>query len=209
MGLSIAKVFGGHGFKVALISRSKDKLDALAAQLTKSGITAAAFPADVTDHPALTAALEQAAARFGLIDVLEYSPYGGLEMVNPEDVTVDKLQPEIEHILYGAVTATQVVLPAMLESGTGTLLFTTGGGAITPYPMLATMNMAQAGLRNWVRNLHQTLADRGIHAATVAINLLPAATAPEGILHAAPDHIAQVYWDLHIRRDRPEHLVSA
>jgi hypothetical protein len=75
--------------------------------------------------------------------------------------------------------------------------------------MLATMNMAQAGLRNWVRNLHQTLADRGIHAATVAINLLPAATAPEGIPHAAPDDIAQVYWDLHIRRDRPEHLVSA
>jgi NAD(P)-dependent dehydrogenase (short-subunit alcohol dehydrogenase family) len=51
--------------------------------------------------------------------------------------------------------------------------------------------------------------DAGIHAAVVSINLLPAATAPDGVPHAAPDDIAQVYWDLHARRDRPEHVVSA
>src|SRR5437867_3029729 len=71
LGLSIAKVFGGQGFGVALVSRSKDKLEALVAQLAASGVTAAAFPADVADRPALTAALEQAAARFGAVDVLD------------------------------------------------------------------------------------------------------------------------------------------
>ena len=65
LGRSIAKIFGGHGFTVALISRSKDKLDTLAAELTDSGITALGFPADVADHAALTAALRQAAAEFG------------------------------------------------------------------------------------------------------------------------------------------------
>jgi NAD(P)-dependent dehydrogenase (short-subunit alcohol dehydrogenase family) len=209
MGLSIAKVFGGHGFQVALISRSKPKLDKLVAQLGETGITSAGFPADVADLTVLTTALEQAAARFGAIDVLEYSPYGGLDLVKPEEVTVDNLRPQIEHLLYGAVTATRAVLPAMLETGAGTLLFTTGGGAINPYPMLATMNMSQAALRNWVLNLHKTLAHKGVHAATVAINLLPATTAPEGVPHAAPDSIAQVYWDLHTRRDRSEHLVTA
>jgi len=209
MGLSIAKVFGGHGFQVALISRSKDKLDTLVAQLAGSGITAAAFPADVSDLTALRGALEQATARFGGIDVLEYSPYSGLEMVNPEEVTVDNVRPQIEHLLYGAITATQAALPAMLEAGAGTLLYITGGGAINPYPMLATMNAAQAALRNWVHNLHNTLADKGIQTATVAINLLPAATAPDGVPHADPDDIAQTYWDLHTHRDRPEHVVTA
>ena len=33
LGLSIAKVFGSHGFSVALISRSEEKLDALAERL--------------------------------------------------------------------------------------------------------------------------------------------------------------------------------
>src|SRR5215471_18682616 len=117
----------------------------------------------------------------------------GLDMVSPEEVTVDTLRLQIEHLLYGAVTATRAVLPAMLRSGAGTLLFTTGGGAINPYPMLASMNMAQAALRNWVHNLHATLAGQRVHAATVAINLLPATTAPEGVPHAAPDGIAQAY----------------
>jgi short-subunit dehydrogenase len=49
MGLSIAKVFGGHGFRVALISRSKAKLDNLVALLTGAGVTSAGYPADVAD----------------------------------------------------------------------------------------------------------------------------------------------------------------
>jgi NAD(P)-dependent dehydrogenase (short-subunit alcohol dehydrogenase family) len=209
MGRSVAKVFGGHGFKVALISRNTEKLGTLVAQLAEAGISAAGFPADVSDRPALTAALERAAARFGAIDVLEFSPYSGLTMVNPSDVTVDNLRPEIENNLYGAVTATQTVLPAMLALGSGTLLFTTGGGAIDPYPMLATVNTAQAALRNWVHNLHNTLAQQGIHAATVAINVFIGTNPPEGVPHADPDDIAQIYWDLHTRRDRREHVVSA
>lgn len=74
LGLSIAKVFGGHGFDVALISRNKDKLDALVAELAETGLTAEGFPADVADPDQLTGALQAAIARFGRIDVLEFSP---------------------------------------------------------------------------------------------------------------------------------------
>lgn len=35
VGLSIAKLFGGHGFEVALIARSRESLDTLAAELGK------------------------------------------------------------------------------------------------------------------------------------------------------------------------------
>ncbi|MFG2044782.1 SDR family NAD(P)-dependent oxidoreductase [Dactylosporangium sp. NPDC048998] len=209
LGRSIATLFGSHGFQVALISRNPGKLDGLVAELTAAGITTAGFPADVSDHPALTAALQQAAARFGGIDVLEFSPYAGLTRVSPDQVGIDTLRPEIEQLLYGGVTAARAVLPAMLEAGAGILLFTTGGGAINPYPMLATTNAAQAALRNWVHNLHQTLAERGVYAATVAINVFIGATPPApGIPHADPDHIAHTYWDLHNQRDRPEHVIN-
>jgi NADP-dependent 3-hydroxy acid dehydrogenase YdfG len=209
LGHSIAKVFGGHRFNVALISRNTTKLDALVRQLAQTGITAVAFPADVMDRPSLTTALEQAAAQFGAVDVLEYSPYSGLIPVYPLEATVDNIQFQIEHHLYGAVTAAQAVLPAMLEAGSGTLLFTTGGGAITPFPMLSTMNIAQAGLRNWVLNLNGVLADKGIYAGNVAINVFIGANAPEGVPHADPNDIAQSYWNLHTHRDKPEHIVTA
>jgi NAD(P)-dependent dehydrogenase (short-subunit alcohol dehydrogenase family) len=48
----------------------------MAAQLGATGITAAALPTDVLDRSALTRAVSDAAAHFGGIDVLEYSPVG-------------------------------------------------------------------------------------------------------------------------------------
>lgn len=179
LGLSLAKIFGRHGFTVALIARNKDRLDGLVTELTASGITAAAFPADTTNPAQLTAALQDAAARLGRIDVLEFSPHAGLAMVQPEDVTLDALRPQVDALLYGAVAAVQAVLPAMREAGSGTLLLTTGGGAIDPYPMLATANIAQAYQRNWALNLHKTLAADGIYAANIAINLMIADQAPK------------------------------
>jgi NADP-dependent 3-hydroxy acid dehydrogenase YdfG len=209
LGASLGKVFGAQGFDVALISRSKANLDALAAGLTEQGVTAEGFAADVADAASLTAALAAAATRFGRIDVLEFSPYAGLVQVSPADVTPGNLRPAIEELLYGAVTATQAVLPAMLDAGSGTLLYTTGGGAITPYPFLATLNAAQAALRNWVHNLHNTLAGNGIHAGTVAINAMITDNAPAGIPAIAPDDLAQAYWNLHTRRDHAEIVLPA
>jgi NADP-dependent 3-hydroxy acid dehydrogenase YdfG len=209
LGASIAKAFGRNGFRVAVISRNPDNLGKLAAQLIDSGITAAAFAADVADRHALTGALENAAARFNGIDVLEYSPHAGLNRVSPVDVTPDNLQPQIEQLLYGAITATQTVLPGMLRAGTGTLLFTTGGSAINPYPMLATANAAQAAQRNWALNLHNVMADKGVHVAQIAINVFVGVNPPApGIPHADPEDIARVYWDVHTRRDRAEHVIT-
>ncbi|MFE2319166.1 SDR family NAD(P)-dependent oxidoreductase [Streptomyces sp. NPDC059441] len=209
LGLSISKVFGGHGFDVALISRTKDKLDALVADLTEAGITAQAFPADAGDPAQLAEALQAAIARFGRIDALEFSPLAGMSTTTPKEVTVDTLRPQIDSLLYGAVAAVQTVLPGMLEAKSGTLLFTTGGGAIDPYPMLATINIAQAGQRNFAINLHNTLADDGIYAANVAINLMIGTEAPEGVPHRAPDEIALDYWALHTSRDQAEHFIGA
>src|SRR5581483_11496336 len=76
LGLSLGKVFGAHGFDVALIARSPQRLDDLTGKLAAEGVTAAGFAADVTDRSALAAALDRAAGRFGRIDVLHYSSPG-------------------------------------------------------------------------------------------------------------------------------------
>ncbi|MBZ9643624.1 SDR family oxidoreductase [Streptomyces sp. PSKA30] len=209
MGLAIARTFGSRGFDVALIARTKEKLQTLVDRLGREGITAAAFPADVMDRASLTDALDAAKARFGSIDVLEYSPaphspVPGLTTAAPSQATVDSLQPQIEYTLYGAVTAAQAVLPAMREAGAGTLLFTTGGGSVNPVPMLANVNAAAAALRNWVINLHNELADSGVYAAHVAIGVWIGDGGPEGFPTATPEQIAPLYWELHERRDRSE-----
>ena len=209
LGLAIARAFGSRGFDVALVARNGAKLDDLVGRLGAEGITAAAFPADVLDRPSLTAALEAAEDRFGGLDVLEYSPaphspVPGFTTAVPSEVTVDNLQPQIEYNLYGAVAAAGAALPAMRAAGSGTLLFTTGGGSVDPIPMLGNVNAAAAALRNWVLNLNKELAGSGVHAAHVAINVWIGEGGPDGIPTATPEQIAPLYWDLYERRDRPE-----
>lgn len=115
MGLAIARTFGSRGFDVALIARTKEKLETLVDQLGQDGIKAAAFPADILDRTALTDALDGAKDRFGGIDVLEYSPaphspVPGFTMAAPSEVTVENLQPQVEYSFYGAVAAVTMMV---------------------------------------------------------------------------------------------------
>jgi NAD(P)-dependent dehydrogenase (short-subunit alcohol dehydrogenase family) len=126
LGLAIARRFGREGFRVALVSRTQSKLDALTARLAEDGIEAAGFTGDVLDRASLRAALAAAGERLGGIDVLEYSPAPGgtatdLARVDVTHVTVENIQPQVEYYVYGGITAAQAVLPRMLERGSGTL----------------------------------------------------------------------------------------
>ncbi|MCA0252271.1 MAG: SDR family NAD(P)-dependent oxidoreductase [Propionibacteriaceae bacterium] len=209
LGLSIARVFGNHGFDVALIARTQTTLDALAAQLGQDGITAEGFAADILDRDALRRALHAATVRFGQIDVLEFSPaphapVPGLEMASATEVTVENIQPQLEFYLHAAITAVGEVLPAMTDRGAGTLLFTTGAGSVTPIPQMGNVNAAAAALRNWAINLHTTLQPVGIYAAHVAIGVY-INSGPE---ETSADRIAQLYWDAYTTRDGAEHIYA-
>ena len=216
LGLSLGRVFGGHGFEVALIARSKERLGELTDRLAAEGVVAAGFPADVTDRSALAAALDSAAGQFGGIDVLHYSSSGAgttetLRSTGALDVSVDTLRPQIECVCYGAITATRAVLPAMLAAGTGTLLYTTGAASVTPAPVFVSAGMAGAALRKWALTLNGVLAGRGVYAGHIAIGTWIAGTpgAPAGASLKQPDDIARLYWDLHTSREPAEHVISA
>jgi NAD(P)-dependent dehydrogenase (short-subunit alcohol dehydrogenase family) len=207
LGLAIARAFGAKGYDAALVSRSRDRLDGYASQLRAEGITAAGFPADVRDRPALARALEDAAEHFGGIDVLEYSPSGtaATTRLTPSAGTLpEDVQPEIEFQLYGAITAARAVLPAMRAAGAGTLLFTTGAGSLDPVPQIANVNAAAAALRNWTVGLHKELKDTGVYAAHVGIDVSINVPAIPGFPTAPAEDIAAAYWNLHATRSTGE-----
>ncbi|MFC8095384.1 SDR family NAD(P)-dependent oxidoreductase [Streptomyces sp. NPDC057301] len=212
LGLAIARTFGSRGFDVALVARNRDKLDQLVATLAAEGITAAAFAADVLDRDALSQALKDAAAHFGGIDVLEYSPVGTIgstTLTTPAQTEPAHVQHEMEFQLYGAIAATQAVLPAMREAGAGTLLYTTGAGSIDPVPQVGNVNAAAAALRNWVINLHKELEGTGIRAAHIGIDVSIGMSVVPGFPTARPEEISPVYWELHTtKRDQAELVFS-
>src|SRR4051812_11520446 len=197
LGLAIARRFGREGFAVGLVSRTQSKLDELAAQLETDGVTAAAAAADIRDSDALTAAIRSLADRLGPVEVLEYSPLPAREFMKPIlETTVDDVRGPLEFSVLGAVAATQAVVGPMREAGSGTILFTTGGAAINPYPLRAGVGISFAGEVAYARMLHDELADSGVHVAHTAIG---GRIAPGGDLE--PEDVAELLWRHHTERD--------
>ena len=135
LGAAVARTFGAEGFTIALISRTQQNVDQLAADLTADGLTARGYAADVRDPTSLTAALDGATRDLGPIEVLEYSPLPQKEFLRPVlETTTDDLAAAIEFSVYGPVTAVGQVLPGMRRLGRGSILFVNGGSGARPEP---------------------------------------------------------------------------
>jgi NAD(P)-dependent dehydrogenase (short-subunit alcohol dehydrogenase family) len=192
LGAAIARRFGREAYRVAVMSRHPDQL---ADDLRAVGVDAHPYVADVLRPHVLNDALTQAADELDGIDILEYSPMdpASFAPVDAIDMTIDGVSSQIEHYLYGGITAVQAVLPAMLGRGSGTIIVTTGAssGPIV-HPPYANIAAASGALRNWTLNLHAALAPKGVYAAHVAI----AAFIGQGGPKSQPDTIAESYWQL-------------
>jgi NAD(P)-dependent dehydrogenase (short-subunit alcohol dehydrogenase family) len=199
MGQAIGKLFGKQGFEVALLSREPVKLEPIVAELAAADIEAAAFRADVTDAASIKSGLAAAKARFGAIDVLEYSPLNrALAQATASQITHEALQPWFDFQLYGAIAAVAEVLPEMLERKSGTIIVTTGASSVRPdmaYPVFAAAGVAMGALRNWAYALHAEVAPSGVQVGHVAIGAFIGQSA-----ETSADAIAPLYWDLHIDR---------
>ena len=88
IGDAVARRFSAGGFKVALVSRTREKVEAAAKGIANSK----AFPADVTDAAALTATLASIEGDLGPINALIYNAGNGVW--KPYDaITVEQVSP--------------------------------------------------------------------------------------------------------------------
>src|SRR5205823_10972506 len=66
----IARRFAENGARVALIGRTKEKLDSASDEIMKAGGVASGHPADVRDYDALAAAIKGAREAHGEVDLV-------------------------------------------------------------------------------------------------------------------------------------------
>lgn len=203
LGLSVAKKFGQNGFRVALIARRQHVLDEHVNALGRMNIEAAGFAADITRPEEIEAAFRGIEKRFGAVDVLEFSPTdwgkGQDKLTSAKALDTDAVLNDLRLLPLGAITCVRQVLPSMLERKRGTLLFATGYSAIQPLSFIASLGIANSGLRNYVYCLHEDLSPEGIFVGTVSINahIVPGTDGD-------PDRIAEVFYRMHVERDPVE-----
>ncbi|MFE6482579.1 SDR family NAD(P)-dependent oxidoreductase [Streptomyces sp. NPDC088747] len=205
LGAAVARRFGREGHEVALISRSRERVDALAADLARAGVTARGFTADVREPKTLEAALDAASATLGPVEILQYSPVPQRDFMRPvlETAPADLVGP-IEFSVYGPAAAVRHVLPSMRSLGRGTVLLVNGGTAVVPHPDRAGTSIAFAAESAYGHLLHDTLAPEGIHVAQLVI---PGAII-EGHDRKAPAALADALWNIHRERHGFRHFAD-
>ncbi|MCU7766906.1 SDR family NAD(P)-dependent oxidoreductase [Priestia megaterium] len=203
LGMSIAKKFGKNGFRVALIARNEEKLNQLVIELEQLGIEAASFQADILNKDQISLAFATIKEKYGFIDVVEYSPTPSIDTVtNALDVTEENALYQFQFNVLGAISSIREVLPDMLDKQSGALLFTTGGAAVNPVPMMGNVGIAVSGLRNYIFNLNSELKDKGIYAGHISIGIWMQPNS------GVQDKIADIWYDMYTKRDRVEELIT-
>ena len=152
IGEATARALAVHGFRVALLARRADRIQALAAELGDRAIT---IEADVTDRDSIVAAAERVKSDFGSADILVNN--AGVMLLAPftSDQRAEHRQM-VEVNLLGAMTATELFLDQLRDGG-GDLISISSVAGRTARAGNAVYAATKWGMNGWSEALRQEL----------------------------------------------------
>lgn len=200
MGVNIAKVFGQHDFKVAMLARNLAKLTPLAEELKTQGIEAYSYEADAASTDSLTAAFQKIQQEHGFVDVLVYNA-AVLTAGFPSKLGSADLMDHYQVDVASALHAANLVLPEQMKKGEGAILFTGGGFALYPMAEYTCVSVGKAALRALAFALSQEVKEKGVY---VGIMTIMGSIAPG--THYDPADIAEKYWEIYEKREEVEYV---
>jgi NADP-dependent 3-hydroxy acid dehydrogenase YdfG len=152
IGEATARALAADGYRLALLARRADRIQALADEL---GDGAIAIEADVTDRDSLVAAAERVQQELGGADVLVNN--AGVMLLAPfSSDQKDEIRQMIEVNLLGAMTTTEVFLDQLRDGG-GDLVNLSSVAGRTARPGSSVYNATKWGLNGWSEALRQEL----------------------------------------------------
>lgn len=158
IGRSAAALFGRHGWRVGLIARSADNLEAARKDVVAGGGTASVALADVADSAALEAAAAQIEGELGPIDVwvnnAGVSVYGKFM-----DITEEEFRRLTDVNYFGTVNGTRVALRRMLPRNRGTVVQILSAISYRGVPLQSPYSGSKYALRGFTEAVRAELAN--------------------------------------------------
>jgi 3-oxoacyl-[acyl-carrier protein] reductase len=205
IGRAIALALADGGAAVVVNARSNvQEAKAVAGEIERAGGKAFAVTADVADADAVASMVEDAAARFGRIDILVNNAAVRAEQAL-ETMTLADWRAVTAVILDGAFNCVKACLPHLKRSGVGAIVNIGGISAHTGAARRPHVVTAKAGLVGFTRALAHELAADNIRVNTVTPGLM-ATPRPAG--QPEPQHHALVR-SLVGRRGEPADIAAA
>jgi short-subunit dehydrogenase len=209
LGRAIAEALAERGATLLLSARKRDALEELAASLP--GSDHEVLPADL-DEPG---AAEKLAAEAGEVDVLVAN--AGLPAAGQvDDFTSEQLSRALRVNLESPMLMARALYPAMLERGSGHLVFVSSLAGKAASPGSAIYNATKFGLRGFALGVRQDLAPRHVGVTVIYPGFIRDAgmfadtgvDLPRGMGTRRPEDVASAVIDA-IQENPPEIVVAA
>lgn len=199
MGLAMAKALAAHGASVVISARKQDQLDAAAEEINSLGKgPAIGVACNVGYRDQLQALVDRTHTDVGKIDVVVgnagVNPYYGKTSEIPDDAYDKTMSANVQSNLWLA----QMVAPDMIETGSGSMMFTSSIGAFKASTMLGTYGMSKLALIGLVRNLAAEFGPHGIRFNAICPGLVKTDFARE--LWDNPEVAKRIENDIPLRR---------
>jgi NAD(P)-dependent dehydrogenase (short-subunit alcohol dehydrogenase family) len=171
-----------RGDKVAATARDTAALDDL---VDKYGDALLPLRLDVNDREADFAAVEQAHARFGRLDVVvNNAGYGQFGFI--EELSEAEARGQIETNVFGALWITQAALPYLRAQRSGHIIQVSSIGGITAFPLVGIYHASKWALEGFSQSLAQEVAPWGIHVTLIEPGGFSTDWAGSSAKHATP-----------------------
>jgi 3-oxoacyl-[acyl-carrier protein] reductase len=173
IGFGVAKELAREGARVAISSRTKERIEAAAGE-----IGAQPYVHDTVDLDAAPGLVEAVERDLGPIDVLVTNT-GGPPGGDPLEFTREQWEAAHRELVVAAIEMIQLVVPGMRERGYGRIVSISSSAAKEPIPNLLLSSAHRPGLLGAFKVLAKKLAADGITLNTI----LPGRVATDRISH--------------------------
>jgi 2-hydroxycyclohexanecarboxyl-CoA dehydrogenase len=166
MGLASAQRLASQGHKVALFDLDGEAAMTAAEELTQTGAHAIGIPVDVTDRPAVDAAMAKVRADLGPIQIVVTSA-GFDEFQSFTDITSGAWSRMIDINLTGTFNCIQAAIPDMIAAGWGRIVTISSSSAQSGANRMAHYVASKGGVIGLTKALAVEFAPGGITVNTI------------------------------------------
>ena len=166
IGADLARGFAEAGARLALCARTTEQLEEVAGRARSIGAEAVPVPADVEDARSLEAMVDLVERDLGPIDVLVNN--AGVDKVwDFREIPIEDIEWIVRVNLTGLMTATRLVVPGMVERGSGHIVNMSSGAGLAPVPFASIYSATKHGVVGFSRSLRVELAEHGVGVSVV------------------------------------------